>query len=75
MRAIQSFNYSLNVNQNSEKKKKKSVVKLKWLDFMKQQKYTDHGTHETKIAEENKEVGCLRKVDINTSLHEHLVWS
>lgn len=45
MRTIQSFNYSLNVNQNSEKKK--SVVKLKWLDFMKQQKYTDHGSHKT----------------------------
>lgn len=32
MRTIQSFNYSLNVNQNSGKK---GVVKLKWLDFMK----------------------------------------
>lgn len=38
-------------------------------------KYTEHGSHKKKIAGKISEVGCPRKLDIDTSLHEQLMWS
>lgn len=77
MRTIQSFNYSvIDTNQNLEKThySKAEGVPTEMAGFHETAKYTKHECHKTKLAGKSREVGCLSKVNIGTSLHEHLMW-